>query len=315
MDALHYIGAISVSYICYRLISHISFYLLPNISLDRWRKVDEKPWALVTGSSAGIGLGTAQELAIRGFNIVLLGHLRHELAEAGALIQAESPKSEVLFAVMDATSATSDEIEKAASDISTLPLTVLVNNVGGFPIKVPQIRDLVDYSGEELDRSLTINARFLAQVTRAFLPQLSRNGPSLIINVSSAARMGIPGIVPYSGCKGFIISWSKALSREMAAARVPVDILAVVPGDVQSQSNVAGLTPGTPAAREYAKVMLDRAGRAVNRQWVECVPFWPHAIQIGFIESLPHWLSQKLLLKTFEDKKKASELHRKQKVM
>ncbi|KAI0178313.1 hypothetical protein BJ166DRAFT_492116 [Pestalotiopsis sp. NC0098] len=312
-SVLLYIGAASAALFCFKVIRHISFYLLPNTTLSRWYHRQETPWALVTGSSAGIGLGAAQELASNGFNVVLLGHLPDELAQARSVIQAEYPESQVKLVVLDATLASPAEIEKALEPLAILPLTILVNNVGGFPMKLPAIQNLMNYTATELEHSLNINARFMAHVTRLLLPQLARSGPSLIISLSSAARMGIPGIVSYSGCKGFIISFSKALSREMDAAGLPVDVLAIIPGDVASQSNAIGLKPGTPTAREYAKVMMDRAGRAVARGEVECMPFWPHALQIKFIESLPSWMSQWLLLKTFKDKKKAFELDRKEK--
>ncbi|KAI1847838.1 hypothetical protein JX266_006333 [Neoarthrinium moseri] len=313
LKLFQYVGGLTTAYAGYRLYNHLTFYLLPSQTLDRWRQPKRKPWALVTGSSAGIGFGTAQELAGRGFNVVLLGHLEAELLEAQSLIQAENAGTEVRTLVLDATSATPDDIKKSLGTISDLPLTILVNNVGGFPMKPPQIRNLMDFSAEELDRSLNINACFMSHVTRSLLPQLARNGPSLVLNVSSAARMGIPGIVPYSACKGFIISFSTALSREMAAARVPIDVLAIIPGDVKTQANTIGLTPGTPTAREYAGMMLNRAPRAVSRGWTECAPFWPHALQIGFIESLPNSLALRLLIKTFEDKKRASEEREKRK--
>ncbi|KAK9421219.1 putative 3-ketoacyl-CoA reductase [Seiridium unicorne] len=265
-NIIQFVGTIALAYTCYWLLWHILFYLLPNLSLDRWRHHQQKSWALVAGSSAGISLGAAQELAIKGFNVVLLGHLRDELAEARSLILAESPRTEVEIVVLDATSASSKETEQALRPLSSLPLTVLVNNVGGFPIKPPQIRNLVDYTGEELDRSLNINAHFLSQVTRILLPQIC--------------------IVPYSGCKGIIVSFSKALSKEMRAARLLVDVLAIVPGNLQSRSHVVGLMPGTPTARAYAKIVLDRAPRAVSWGRVEVIPFWPHAVQILFVESL-----------------------------
>ncbi|KAK9794246.1 putative 3-ketoacyl-CoA reductase [Seiridium cardinale] len=168
-NIIQFVGTIALAYICYWLLWHISFYLLLSLSLDRWRHRQQKPWALVTGSSAGIGLGSAQEIAIKGFNVVLLGHLRDELAEARSLILAESPRTEVEIVVLDATS---EEAEQALRPLFSLPLTVLVKNVGCFPIKPPQIWNLMDYTGEELDRSLNINARFLSQFTRILLPQI-----------------------------------------------------------------------------------------------------------------------------------------------
>ncbi|KAI1411272.1 NAD(P)-binding protein [Hypoxylon sp. FL1857] len=304
--ALQYIGAAFLTYEAYKLLGHASFYLLPPASLARYR-ANQGAWALITGASAGIGLGTAQELAARGFNVVLLGHLPAELDDAAALIKAESRSADVKVVVLDAITATPHEIDAAFESISTLPITVLVNNVGGFPIAQPAIRNLSEYSAAELDRSLNLNARFMAHVSRIMLPRLADSSPALMLNLSSAARMGIPGVAPYSACKGFIISLTAAMAREMAAAGSPVDCLAIIPGDVRTQSNTIGLTPGSPDARQYAKAMLDRAPRAVDRGWLECKPWWSHAASIDILEMLPRSIALRLLVAEFGKKKAAVE--------
>ncbi|XXG97339.1 hypothetical protein Hte_003636 [Hypoxylon texense] len=337
--ALRYIGAASLTYAAFKLIEYASFYLLPPASLARYQRSERREgddttttaagaapagaagaasaaaWALVTGASAGIGFGTARELAARGFNVVLLGHLPAELDAAAAKIKAESRGTatgqvqvqvQVRIVVLDAITATPPEIEAALEEsLGSLPITVLVNNVGGVPIPQPTIRNLAEYTAEDLDRTLNLNARFMAHVSRVLLPRLAANGPSLVLNISSAARMGIPGVAPYSACKGFILSLTAAMAREMAAAGKQVDCLAIIPGDVRTQSNTVGLTPGSPDARQFAKAMLDRAPWAVRRGWLACVPWWSHAVAIGALDMLPGSVVLHLLLTEF-DKKKAA---------
>ncbi|KAI1372272.1 hypothetical protein F4677DRAFT_432920 [Hypoxylon crocopeplum] len=157
--------------------------------------------------------------------------------------------------------------------ISTLPLSVLINDVAGFCIAQLAIRNLTEYTAADLVRSLDLNVPFMAHVSRILLPQLAANGPALMmLNLSSAARMGIPGVAPYSGCKGFIISLNAAMAREMAAASKEVDCLTIISSDVRTQSNTVGLSPVSPDARQFAKAMLDRAPRAVKGGWLECLP-------------------------------------------
>jgi 17beta-estradiol 17-dehydrogenase / very-long-chain 3-oxoacyl-CoA reductase len=298
--AAQYLGTATAAYFVYRLVQHATFYLLPSASLSRYQR-QAKSWALITGASAGIGLSTAQELAVRGFNVVLLGHLRDELEQAAELIRSHSV-AEVRIIVMNAITATPDEIQAAFQSIHGLPLTILVNNVGGFPISQPAIRYIHEYSGPELDQSLNLNARFMAQVSRILLPRLAANGPSLMLNLSSAARMGIPGVGPYSGCKGFVCSLTTAMAREASAAGLPIDILAIVPGDVRTQANSIALTPGSPSAEQFAKAMLDRAPRAAARGWYEFMPWWSHALAINALEILPSPIALRLLLSEFEKK-------------
>ena len=85
---------VAVLLILCRSVYSISLWLLPTKSLTKYQR-PSRAWALITGSSAGIGFGCAQELAVRGFNIILLGHLGHELEDARQQISAESPDIEL----------------------------------------------------------------------------------------------------------------------------------------------------------------------------------------------------------------------------
>jgi len=126
--ALEAIGAIAVLYTCYKCIDAVSLWLLPTLPMTRYsRRPGGQAWALVTGASAGIGFGCAQELAARGFNVVILGHKAGELAEAKRIIEAEYPAAEVRVLLLNVITATTAEIEAALETISDLQLTVLVN--------------------------------------------------------------------------------------------------------------------------------------------------------------------------------------------
>ncbi|KAI8625790.1 NAD(P)-binding protein [Xylariaceae sp. FL1651] len=299
---LLYTGVIALLTLVYKLFNHVTFYLLPAMSLDKYRRGD-KSWALVTGGSAGIGLATAQELAARGFDIIILGHLPQELEEAARLIQAHAPGTEVKIIVLDAVTATPEQIEEALAETLTLPLTILVNNVAVSPVTFPGIRNLAEYTAADLDRQIFANARFMAHVSRILLPNLAVYGPSLVLNLSSAAKMGVPGIAPYAGCKAFILSLTKAMAREMWATNQPVDCLTVVPGDVKTPSNHIGLQPGYPDANQFAKAMLDRAPRAVARGWHDFHPWWSHSATFHLVDLLPRAILEQSLLATFEKKR------------
>ncbi|KAM0421069.1 hypothetical protein ACHAPT_011140 [Fusarium lateritium] len=246
----------------------------------------------------------------KGFNVVLLGHKRKELEETRDSIIDEFPGVEVKILVLDVARASPAEIERALVTVSDLGITVLVNNVGGMQrLGEPKFRRLDQYTAEDLDGVVFLGAWFMAHVTRLLVPLLAKNGPSLILNISSGARMGMPGVAAYSATKGFVSSLSNAVVREMKADGLPVDVLAVVPGDIKSQSNAVGLQPGSPGSRQFAKAMIDQAGRAASRGCLEICP-WPlHAIQIWFFDLLPGWLSTKLMVDVF-DKKRAEGLKR-----
>ncbi|KAL2690125.1 hypothetical protein Neosp_004193 [[Neocosmospora] mangrovei] len=281
-SVLQVIGLTSVVLTVYRILNNVSLWLPFNTNLNRYNR-DPRAWALVTGASAGIGRGLAEDII------------------------AKFPDIRARILVLDAAQASPAEIETALVSVSDLQITVLVNNIGGMQMmKAPLFRRLDQYSAEDLDGVIFLSARFMAHVTRLLIPLLAKNGPSLIINISSGARMGMPGVAAYSATKGFVTSLSNAVAREMKIDKLPVDVLGIVPGDVESQSNNTGLQPGSPSSRQFAKAVMDQVGRAASRGLLEICP-WPiHAMQIAFFDSLPLWLSQKLMFDVFE-KKRAEE--------
>lgn len=123
-----------------------------------------RPVALVTGSSRGIGLGIAFELAKRGFAIALNGPVMDaELQSAVACVaDIGGPVIAVPFDVSDL-----GHHDDALDTIETTlgPLTTLVNNAG---VGVMQRGDPLDVTPESFDRCMAINARAVFFLTQRF---------------------------------------------------------------------------------------------------------------------------------------------------
>lgn len=316
------VGALFLVHQLYYYLDAATLWLLPSLPLTRYQRDTKaasgstRSWALVTGASAGIGLGLAHELARRGFNIVLHGYLADELEAARRAIQHDSPDAEVQVVVLDAIAASGADIDAALDGVQHLhDVTVVVNNLGGFPIPEPKIRGLHEYSAAQLDATLDINARFMSHVCRRMIPILAagadkRKGTrGLLLNVSSAGHLAFPFITPYSGSKALVNALSRAVQLECAGLGLPVDVLVVVPGDVRSQMNSgAGLTPGSPDSQQYAACVLDRTVRAVNKGWLVVSPWWMHAVQLNGLMMLPGWVFQRVILGVFEEKKRVVAL-------
>ena len=304
--ALQTIGAVTVVFLIYKVSYSCSLWLLPIRTLAKYLR-PSKAWALITGSSAGIGFGCAQELADRGFNIILLGHLRDELETARNQIKFKSPTVDIRIEVCDVTSAKTEDISALVQSINTLPITVLINNVGGMPIPQPRIRPFNDFTAAGVDATINMNARFMSQLTLALLPTLCSNCPSLILNLSSGGKLGLPGLVMYSATKSFVSAFSKALAREAKAFGLQLNVLSVVPGDTHSQANNKALMAGSPTSRQLAKVLMDVAPRAASRGMLEFSPYFMHAVPLAVVEWMPEWLLFSSVLKGYEDKRKAYE--------
>ncbi|KAF3902767.1 hypothetical protein AA313_de0204265 [Arthrobotrys entomopaga] len=295
-------GAVTISYFSLKVLEFVYQYFLKPSTLYRYRAVKspkgEAPWALITGSSDGIGKALAIELASKGFNIVIHGRTPSKIAKVASDLEAEYKIKTRTLALdgCDYTLSLDDPVNKALGDIK---ITILINNIGGISTAARRVyATLEERTSEEVDRLFSLNGRFATQLTRIILPRMSE--PGIIINISSSSCFGLPWVQLYSGAKGYINSLSIALNTEMYATGRDIKVMAVTPG------SVAG-TPGfvyasgsyLPDTKTIAKAILNRMGSP----WPVLSPWWLQAIQeLAFVWT-PPTMFKKLTANVLKDMK------------
>jgi 17beta-estradiol 17-dehydrogenase / very-long-chain 3-oxoacyl-CoA reductase len=294
------LGLLWISSIALKFLRFLYLHLRPS-SLHRYAysSGDSPPWAFVTGSSDGIGLGFAHELAQSGFNIVLHGRNLTKLVAARDALAQEHPGSEFRIVVADASEGgpqLQTHIAAIIEELRGLHLTVLVNNVGGTPSTMEPLYKTLDKNlPTDIELLISLNIRFTAHITRSVIPLLTARGtPGLIINIGSMAQLGMPWLTIYSGTKAFVNSWSAALAREMKAEKRNVEVLGIVPMTVTNVSfkkEVPTLTQ--PDARVFARAGLQKVGCGRN----VVAGYWMH----GIMEEVVSWLPESLMLKSTID--------------
>ncbi|KAF4971407.1 hypothetical protein FZEAL_9858 [Fusarium zealandicum] len=318
VSSLAVIGGIVVLYAAYTIYDFLSLHFIkPSRPLQSYLRPGPEPtYALITGASAGIGLGVAQELVKQGFGVILLGHLEHELVEAKQRLERATPGAAVRTAVMNAQTATNEEMAQLAKSLEDLNITILVNNVGGSGISNSPIRELGTYSFADIDATINLNARFMAQLTALILPILSRKPEnpsqrSLVLSMSSGGWIGLPWLSMYCGTKAFNLAFSRSLAREFeySSTTSHVDSLAVTPGDVLSQSNRLGVAQGTPTADIYGKYIISTVDGAVRRKKRDFVPYWQHDLQVRLIPWLDEGTRTREVTKAVAVKRKVWEAY------
>ena len=262
-------------------------------------------WALVTGASDGIGLGFVQELSERGFNVILHGRNEAKLKRVRDSLEEEFQDREFKMFIHDAENElTAEALHDLAESLQDIHLTVLINNVGGSGSVQPAWQPFIQRSSGDIDSYINLNARFPTQLTRALLPRLIDNAPSLIMNLSSfAALYPAPYVSVYAGAKAFNLAWSASLKAEMKAEKIDVDVLGIVIAKAQSATVRAETGFFTPSSRDMAKAALEEAGckkRVVT-------PAWSHAFQQWILDLLPESLLEAVLIKAAQaEKRKAN---------
>lgn len=151
-----------------------------------------RPVALVTGSSRGIGLAAAVELASEGFAVAVNGPSDDaELAEAVETVAANGQPA--LAAPFDVTDIAGHDAQLERIEAELGPLTTLVNNAG---VGVMQRGDLLDVTEASYDRCLAVNTKAMFFLSQTFAKRLiARDRPDAlfhsIVNVTSSNAVAV----------------------------------------------------------------------------------------------------------------------------
>jgi len=190
-------------------------------------KLSEKV-ALVSGSTAGIGLAIAQSLAAEGAHVYVNGRTQERVESAMTAISSQTPAAKVDGIVADFSDAAGAE-----AVIATLPaVDVLVNNVGIFePKPFPEIPDA------DWFRLFEINVMSGVRLTRHYLSGMLKKNWGRILFISSESAVQIPAeMVHYGMTKTAQIAVARGVAESVAGSGVTVN--SILAGPTESEGVV-----------------------------------------------------------------------------
>lgn len=182
--------------------------------------------ALVTGSTAGIGLAIAQTLAGEGCHVIINGRTEHRINAAIVEINTHHPEAKLTGLAADFS-----EASDVAKLIDALPkqVDILVNNVGIFaPVPFTEITD-VDWMG-----MMEVNLMSGVRLSRAILPNMLDINWGRIIFISSESGVQIPDeMIHYGVSKTAQIGLANGIAKLTKGTGVTVN--SVLPGSTMSE--------------------------------------------------------------------------------
>jgi len=184
------------------------------------KPVSEKT-ALITGASSGFGLLTTVTLARRGWHVLATMRDLKRRGKLESAAKAAGVLQNIEFHALDVTNA--KQIATLADEIAQrlTPLDAIVNNAG---FALPGFAD--DITDAELREQFETNFFGATAVTRAFLPQLRRQGSGHIVMISSiSGRMGFPGVGSYAASKFALEGWTETLRYELKPLGIQVALV------------------------------------------------------------------------------------------
>ncbi|XP_031635052.1 hydroxysteroid dehydrogenase-like protein 1 [Contarinia nasturtii] len=238
-------------------------------------------WAVVTGSTDGIGKEYAKQLAHRGVNVVLIARNESKLATVAREIESLYPVQTKIL-VTDFTNGR-EIYNNIKYTLSTVPVGILVNNVGQmyeFPEELGKVSDDLIYN------MILTNVTAVTMMTRLVVNDMKQRQKGIIVNVSSAmALQPTPLLSVYAASKVYVKSFTLALRHECKPYGIDVQLLS--PYFVRTKLNnfSTSLMAGglfIPDAETYVRSAISTLGKSD-----ETTGYWPHAIQFAFLKMLP----------------------------
>ena len=207
--------------------------------------------ALVTGSTAGIGLATATLLAQEGASVTVNGRTQPRVDAAIAQIRTAVPDASCSGIAADLSSAPGCE-----ALIRQLPdVDILVNNLGIFEPKAFE-----EISDADWLRFFDANVMSGVRLSRAYLPGMRKRNWGRIVFVSSESALQIPPeMVHYGMTKTAELAIARGIAETTAKTGITVN--SVLPGPTASEgvskfvaqmAQAEGIEPATMERQFFA---------------------------------------------------------------
>eukprot|EP00177_Eucheuma_denticulatum_P007602 GFKZ01013829.1.p1 GENE.GFKZ01013829.1~~GFKZ01013829.1.p1 ORF type:complete len:270 (-),score=30.39 GFKZ01013829.1:1276-2058(-) len=192
----------------------------------------DKPVAVITASTSGIGLATAHALAARDYHVIISSrsptHIKTALSDLHALHGPDSASGiPCHVAIPDHRKELISFVQQRATTISALILNAAVSTAFGPALEVTEA---------QWDKMFEVNVKAAFFMIKDMQPLLA-NGSSIVLVTSAAAYNPIPRLGAYSITKTALLGICKVLSTELASKGIRVN--AVAPGLIQTRFSEA----------------------------------------------------------------------------
>ncbi|KAK4265021.1 hypothetical protein QN277_026127 [Acacia crassicarpa] len=252
-------------------------------------------WAIVTGSTDGIGKAISLELASKGLNVLLVGRNPKKLeATSKEIRDAHGEHVEVKLVVIDFEKVNGEEIvKKIGEETEGLDVGVLVNNVG---MASPYPRYFHEDDLEFMEAIIKVNLEAITWVTKAVIEGMIGKKKGVIVNICSGSCTivsSFPLFSLYAATKAYLWMFSKCIGLEYKSKGI--DVQCQVPMFVATKMVKLKTSLFIPTANDYSKSCIRWFGYKESIY----VPYIFHSLQCLLIRMVPDSLVTWYLMRQF----------------
>ncbi len=182
--------------------------------------MNEKPVAIVTGGSRGIGAAIVSQLAKDGMHVVAIARNAEKLAAVTSELQAVGHSAEAVVCNIADSKSLAEAIEQIAERQGRID--VLVNNAG-----ITKDGLLLRMDDADFDCVIETNLKSAFVAIRSAARMMMRSKSGRIINISSVAGVaGNAGQANYAASKAGLIGLSKTVAKELSGKGITCNVVA-----------------------------------------------------------------------------------------
>ncbi|HET6723093.1 MAG TPA: SDR family oxidoreductase [Chitinophagaceae bacterium] len=187
----------------------------------------EGKYAIICGSTQGIGFAIAEELALLGANCTLIAR-NEEALKTGVQTLDIALRQQHNYLIADFSK--TDEVKKVIMDhVKKHPVHILVNNTGG-PAAGPIIEAAEEAFLDTFNQHLICNHI----LTKAVVPLMKKENYGRIINIiSTSVKIPLKNLGVSNTIRGAVASWAKSMANELGQFNITVNN--ILPGFTATQ--------------------------------------------------------------------------------
>jgi uncharacterized protein len=247
----------------------------------------DRPVALITGASSGIGEIFARKLAARGYDLILVARRQTRMQA----LAAELPVQSCVIAADLTTEDGLQSVERAIRDCSRLHLVV---NNAGFGTLGRFWETSID--GQDQMHKLHITATM--RLTHAALAVLVPRDSGAVINVSSVAAFGqSEGNVSYCATKAWMNAFTQGLDIELRGVGSKAKVQVLCPGFTLTEfHDTLGIDRNNipNAMWMRADVVVEASLRGLEESEVIVIPGAMYKFGVAILRRLSHGVRRRI---------------------